>query len=367
MEVLDRLARAAAFMEKTLAEATGLKDSSRKIITYWTLATHSLPHLGAFPLIALLGKMGTGKSQTLGIIENFAHRPVRLSLRGMTAPAIRDKLVEAHNGTAIIEEADFAWRDGDSTFEHMLSDRYHRESATASHKVKTGKDSWYSVHEQYFGATALHRRIAFKDAALDGRTVRVRFHADHTRKYREFDPQDSWNAEGRELVNGLDFGPVDIERPHGIAGRIFSTYKPLLSAAKACGDHDFVEQLCRRLLQEETLELKEAQASEPDGLILQAIVESVFSVNLEPHFGNIKFSALTESIWNNHRVSLSPRQVGPIVRELGFETKISHGVAVVVPSPATLLKACDDSEYSDEAIEEFRRTVLEQNRAVPAP
>jgi hypothetical protein len=353
-------------MEKALTETTGLQDSARKTVTYWTLATHSLPHLSTFPLIALLGKMGTGKSQTLCVIENFARRPVRLSLRAMTTPAIRDKLVEAHNGTAVIEEADFAWRDGDSTFEHMLSDRYQRASATASHKVKTGKDNWSSAHKQYFGATALHRRIAFKDAALDGRTVRVRFHADHTRKYREFSPQDSWNAEGRKLVSGLDFGPVDIDRPEGIAGRVLGTYKPLLSAAQACGDQDFVEELCRKLLRQETLQLKEAQASEPDGLVLQAIVESVLPDSFEAQFRNIRYSELTELVWKNHKISLSPRQVGPIVRDLGFETKISHGLAVVVPTPATLLRACDDSEYSDEAIEEFRRTVLEQNGPVPA-
>jgi hypothetical protein len=361
MEALEKLARAAVLMEKALTETTGLQAFARKTVTYWTLATHSILHLIIFPLLALRGKMGTGKSQTLCIIENFARRPIRLSLRGMTIPAIRDKLVEAYNGTAIIEEADSAWRDTDGTVEHLLSDRYHRGSATASHKVKTGKDNWSSANKQYFGATALHRRIGFRDAAVDGRTVCVRSRADHTRQYREFNAQDPWNTEGRELVSGLDFCRVDVGRPDGIAARVFDTYKPLLGAAKACGDHDFVEQLSRRLLQQETLELKEAQASEPDGLILQAIVEWVFSTGREPQFGNIKFSALTESIWSNHRVSLSPRQVGPIARELGFETKISHGSTVVVPTPATLLKACDESEYSDEAIEELRRTVLKGN------
>src|SRR5262250_3039450 len=233
MEALERLARAAVLMEKALTETTGLQALARKTVTYWTLATHSILHLTIFPLIALLGKMGTGKSQTLYIIESFARRPVRLSLRGMTTPAIRDKLVEAYNGTAIIEEADSAWRDTDGTVEHLLSDRYHRGSATASHKVKTGKDNWSSANKQYFGATALHRRIAFRDAALDGRTVCVRFRADHTRQYREFNAQDPWNAEGRELVSGLDFKPFDMERPDGIAARVFDTYKPLLSAAKA--------------------------------------------------------------------------------------------------------------------------------------
>ena len=109
MKVFDRLAKAALLMDKALIDATSLKDSARKIVIYWTLATHLLPRLTIFPIIMLLGKMGTGKSQALYVIGSFSRHPVRLSLRGMTTPAIRDKLVEAYNGTAIIEEADSAW------------------------------------------------------------------------------------------------------------------------------------------------------------------------------------------------------------------------------------------------------------------
>jgi hypothetical protein len=55
---------------------------------------------------------------------------------------------------------------------------------------------------------------------------------------------------------------------------------------------------------------------------------------------------------------LQPRQIGPIARDLGFETKTSHGVTVVVPTPATLLKACDECEYTDEVIKELRQELL---------
>jgi len=60
----------------------------------------------------------------------------------------------------------------------------------------------------------------------------------------------------------------------------------------------------------------------------------------------------------NHRVSLSPRQIGTIARELGFKTTISHGITVVVATPTALLRACDECEYSDEAIEKLRQAVL---------
>jgi hypothetical protein len=82
-----------------------------------------------------------------------------------------------------------------------------------------------------------------------------------------------------------------------------------------CGDQDFVEQLRSKLLQE-TLELKEAQSSEPDGLVLQAIVENVFPIGFEAQFHNIRFNELADSIWKNHRVSLSPRQIGRLPANL---------------------------------------------------
>jgi hypothetical protein len=141
-----------------------------------------------------------------------------------------------------------------------------------------------------------------------------------------------------------------------VAARIFNTYRPLLSAAQLCGDDEFSEQVLSKLRQE-TLELKEAQSSEPDGLVLRAIVEFAFASGCA-EFQNIKLSALAKSIWDNHRFSLLPRQIAPIARDLGFVTKPSHGVTVVVPTPVTLLKACDECEYTDEAIEELRREML---------
>jgi hypothetical protein len=355
-ETDDKFARAAVLMQTALSQSTGLRDREHKLVTYWTLATHALPRLDTFPLLALLGKMGTGKSQTLSIVENFSLRPGRLSLRGMTGAAIRDKFADCYEGTAIVEEADQAWKDGDSAFERLLSDRYQRQSAKASHKVNQGDKNWESVTKEYFGATVLHRRIPFRDAALDGRTVSIRLRADNSRKYRAFDAQDLWNQEGKQLIGNLIIEVPMVEQPDGVAARIFNSYRPLLATARLCGDDKFEAEVLGRLLQD-TLELREAQSSEPDGLVLRAIVEAVFELGT-PEFRNIKLSVLSESIWRNHRFSLQPRQIASIARELGFETKTSHGVTVVAPTPATLLKACDECEYSDEAIEELRRAAM---------
>jgi hypothetical protein len=299
--------------------------------------------------------MGTGKSQTEHIIKDFAYEPHAFSLRSRTLPAIRDELAACYQGTAIIEEADQAWKDGEMAFERMLSDRYQRASGEAALKVKI-EDEWETVKKKYFGATVLHRRIPFNDPALDGRSVLVHFRADTSRPYDEYSEQDPWIAEGSKLLRGVKFKLPEVNTPAGIAARVFNTYKPLLSVAQLCGDDEFGEQVLQRL-QRETLELKEAQSEEPDGLVLRAIVEAVFARE-EPEFRYVKFSVLSEAILRNHKFNLQPRQIGPIARELGFETKTAHGVTVVVPTPATLLKACDECDYTDEGIEQLRRNLL---------
>jgi hypothetical protein len=351
-DVARKFAASTEMMEQALCQSTGLSERDRKTAIYWTLGTHALPRVSTFPLLVLFGKLGTGKSQTLSIVGNFAYRPGYLSLRGMTPATIRDKFAACHEGTAVVEEADSAWNDKDTAFERMLSDRYQRGSAEASHKVPAGENSWNTVTKKYFGATALHRRIPFVDAALDGRTVPIRLRPNHARQYREFSATDPWNSEGRDLIRDLTFEPPVVEQPQGVAARIFNTNRILLSTAKFCGDDVFEQGLIPQLLRQ-TEELKDAQSSEPDGLVLRAIVEAIFDSGVA-QFGNIKFSDISASVWTNHRFSLQPRQIGPIARELGFPTKTSHGRTVVMPTAAILLRACDDCEYTDEAIEELR-------------
>ncbi len=357
-ELEDKLARVAELMRDSLSVSTGHKGLDQNVIVYWTLATRSLPYVDTFPILDLLGRTAAGKTQTLKIVGDFAHRPCAFGLRNRTNPTIRDTLADCAEGTAIIEEADQAWKDSGAEFERMLSDRYQRASAEASYRAPAGEKGWGTVRKKFFGATALHRRFPFTDVALDGRTIFVRPRPDYTREYEEYNPENPRNVEGKELISNLKFEPPRIEQPSGVAGRIFDTYRLLLSTAALCGDQDFAEQLYSRLTQE-TLRLREAQSCEPDGLVLSAIVECVFAEG-DAEFGNIKFSTLTESIWKNHRLPLQPRQIEPITRDLGFTTKTSHGVTVVVPTAATLLKACDECGYSDEAVEEFRRTVFDQ-------
>lgn len=347
-------------MDTALFMSTGLQEPERRLVSYWTVATHTLPYVATFPLLPLRGKTGTGKSETLKIIAKFAHQPHWFNLRGSTLPVIRDALNKCQDGTAIIEEADQGWKD-DTTFERLLSDRYKRQSGEAGLKERCG-DTWVSVSRRIFGATALHRRVPFNDAALDGRSIPIHFRADHTRTYLKLPDEDNkfadvvpWIVEGSDLLSGLVFPPTEVEQPPQVAARIFDTYRLLLAVAKLCGDEDFPLLIQERLLLE-THELKEAQSTEPDGLVLRAIIASL---GRPLSFAYIRVKTLKDSIFQNEGVPLQPRQIAGMARQLGFETKNSHGVTVVVPTPATVLAACQECGYEDdEIIAELKQQVL---------
>jgi hypothetical protein len=357
-EVKDRLIKAAALMEKILEQATALDQLLRKIVIYYTRATHCIEHVSTFPLLVLMGPMGTGKSQTQLVIKAFAYRALNFSLRGRTLPTIRDSLGECQDGTAIIEESDRAWK-GSGMFEDMLSDRYQRATAQAALKEKAG-DSYYTAEVIYFGATVLHRRIPFGDPALDGRSVFVHFRPNHSRTYVQFSETDPLVVEGRELVKDLTFFPPEFAPFPEVAGRIFDTHKLLLATAQLCEDKVFLDLVTERLRQE-TAQLKEAQAGEPAGMVLQALIECL-SVGGKIAFHNVRIRDLRASLWNNQHVEMSPHQVAVMARQMGFETKHSHGVTVVVATPRALIAACEDLGYEDEAITALREKLLGKDK-----
>jgi hypothetical protein len=310
-----------------------------------------------FPLLLLKGPMGTGKSVTLRIIKVFAYRPVVFSARGSTLPVIRDHLARCNEGTAIIEEADEGWK-GDQTLEALLSDRYQKDSAEAALKVGT-PENYVTVTVHIFGATVLHRRKPFSDPALKARSVLVLFKANHEKTYSEFSENDPSVQEAREMVKELSFVAEGVPCPTGIAARVWDTYKYVVSIAQMCGDKDFLPSIMDRLLSE-TATLIADQSEEPNGLVLRAIMERISSGDKDIKFRNVRFSEIVESIWKNFQVPMRPQQVGTIVRELRFKTKESHGVTVVVADPASLLKACDEVGYDDDAIRALRSAVLGQ-------
>lgn len=345
-------------MESVLARVTGLDSFCSKLVVYYTLATHALNYLNTFPLLVLKGPMGTGKSTCERVVERFAFQPRLFNLRGRTVPVIRDELAKCHDGTAIIEEADQAWKD--AAFESMLSDRYQRETATAGLKESDGAGGYDTKELLCFGATVLHKRLPFKDAALEGRSVFVPFRARHGQQYTRLDDSDIAKdlADGEHVIKGIEFPLPEVEPLPGVAARVMDSYRPVVAMAQICADSHFLDKL-KDYLQLQTHQFKEAQSQEPDGMVLRALIGRITRTSSKFDFSrNVKLSDIANTVWENEREQVTPRHVGAFLRDLGFETKCSHGLTVVVPRPEILVKACIECGYEDELIAALRTELL---------
>jgi hypothetical protein len=120
------------------------------------------------------------------------------------------------------------------------------------------------------------------------------------------------------------------------------------------GDTTFREEIAAEMLGR-TARLKEDQADDPDGLVLQALVGIVLGEGGEQRFGNVKCSDICKALWGNWRYQISPRQVAGLARDLGFDTRISHGMTVIVVTPGTLLRVCGEWGYEDEAVDSYQK------------
>jgi hypothetical protein len=350
-DTIDLIRLAVEVIDQLLAMSTGLNSLARKIVAYYTLATHTIPKANTFPLLVLIGPMGTGKSETSRIVKTFAYKPRALALRGMSPPAFRDELAEAHEGTAIIEEADAGWRES-KNYENLLSDRYHRDSAKFAIKVPAGDNSWVTQEKPFFGSSVGNKRTDWADAALGGRSVTIQFRANHKRKYKQFNDVDPDVVRLKKRIANLRFDPPELQRSFDAAGRILASYTPILAIAEICGDVEFLDQM-ETSLGSKTKQLAEDQAADPDGLVVRALIERL-STSGGLVFHNVKVKDLKASIFTHYTVELQPRQIAALARELGFQTKNSHGFTVVVPTPHTLVAACSTTLYEDEQIAALR-------------
>jgi hypothetical protein len=358
-DLQNRLSQAADAIDSVQKRVNGLGECDRKLVTYYILATYGLNYVQTFPLLVFKGAMATGKSCTLRVTGWFARRPNHFSLRGRTLPTIRDELVKCDNGTAIIEEADAAFRDNDGQFERLLSDRYDRSTAEIALKVPAGGHIWKQLRKKCFGATVLHRRLAFADPALDGRSIFVHFRSNPGRAYEHLTLDNEEVQYGRALLEGLEFEFSDIPPVPGIEGRVLDTFRPILSVACMCEDWRFWEQLVERM-ELETVQIKDAQSTEPVAIVLRALIEKLGEEGRFNFHKTIKIRELAELVWSNHRIPLKPQQVAKTLREIGLETRISHGVTVVVPTPATLIAACNECGYEEDSIVTLRRNLVKK-------
>ncbi|MFC1846147.1 hypothetical protein ACFLYM_01875 [Chloroflexota bacterium] len=147
-----------------ITSACGLDANQAKTAVYWAIATHALDRQEIMPILVISGPYSSGKSTLISLIRQICHQPRPLDGE-MSKAELRDKLEV--NTTALIEEAD-------KVDEQLILKRYAKQTSNTSVKRGSASQGWTSKEMTLFGGTVLHRRIPFKDPAIDSRSIAIK-------------------------------------------------------------------------------------------------------------------------------------------------------------------------------------------------
>ena len=337
----------------TIQRVSGLDDFNALVVAYYCLATWFVKSLNQFPILSVLGSNGTGKTQLLNLLGKITFRPYHFTATGITSPVLRDKLAEAHDGTAIIDEADT-----NDHLEEQLSTRYLRSTAATTVNV-SGADGkgWNKREALSFGASIVHKRVPYKDPALEGRSVSINTVLDQTKQYVKADDiepdiiEDIRNWEQEIAASATLTDSLDI--PDDIAPRVADTYQPLVALASAADDQAFLDTMWSRLRQASE-NLKDGQLFEPRAMVLQALIMAIMEQRSNHKIKAVQIETdIKPKLYYSLGLNLNNHQIKEMLTGFGFDIRRSGGSNAVFHDINTLVRACDSIGLEDEAVEQL--------------
>lgn len=331
-------------------QTTGLDENQAKTVVYYATATYALLKLDRFPILAIYGPLGTGKSTLLEILQQIAYDTPDelLSAAKVSGPVIRDKLKDG--GTALIEEAD-------GMDEQWFIKRYAKASAymTVNRPMFSSKEEavlgYLPKQINLFGATVLHRRKPFKDPAVLSRSIVIKT------RYQEGGVLPLDPGSFQPYAKPLEAIALELDwetEKANAQDRILDTWQPLLLVANHIADSNWCTYANGQMGKART-ELTQGQEEEPS----QAVFSALLTVSLTDDFERLEdpqdrvlLSKVAEEL-QKRGMNLTSWQVGQILRDLGFETKKVGGRQVVLTGGTEYLIAVGKAlGIEDEWLEE---------------
>lgn len=329
----------------TLLNSAGLEPEQAKLAVYYSIATWKMPQLDMFPILRFCGPPGTGKSSTMRVMGPWCCDPTTISGKRITVAALRDRLGEAHKGTALIEEAD---ETADAKgCEELLSARC--SPLTGQLQVKRAQNSrtWRQCSVSIYGASIVHYRGTFIDQATASRCITI------TTCYRDgrYKPPAS-ASDLAPLLKGLAEVTDLSEVAELGSGRVHDVWAPLLAVAKLAHDESWLE-WARERMEKDTEDLRDGHAYELDGLILAKIVECL----TDEKTGQIVCRQLcvqgdiVQPLRYQERMHISAWQASRQLKELGFDVQRIGGKNKFMPTSESLRRAAEKTGYRDEVLQ----------------
>ena len=303
---------------QAITQSCGLGINQAKTIVYYSIATHDFDKLSIMPILVILGPQGTGKSTLISLMKQIVNNPV--SIDGRVSPAtLRDSL--KLNSTAFIEEAD-------NVDEQLILNRYSKQTSDTVVKRQDRDKGFLSTPLNIFGATVLHRRVPFRDAAVDSRSIIIQ-----TQYSPSIIPTEPLQCDNLREIAQL----VNWEVPTALqTGRVADTWQPLVQAVLACEDPEWLIYAIDEVFKN-TKKFIRGHGYEPQ----QALIHSLYALS-RPEIGTtikpVRITDIKEHLKAEYEVKLTPRQIDEMCRSFGFSLTRPKGYLTVQPNEQLLQK-----------------------------
>jgi hypothetical protein len=357
----DNLSQAIRLGERVLELSTGHDPYQRRKIVLYAVATQYVEQTEQFPVLLVYGSPSTGKTQTLNFLKGTCYRVAELTAQTVSEAAFRARMNRSDNGTLVIEEADVMDK---KDLDGLLNTRPMRATATFIKMVYVN-GGWEERIYNTYGATIVHRRIPFENAALMRRIIVI---TTVSRKgdYIKFRRDHRLFTMIREKLVDLPALPP-VENIWGIEPGIFDCYLPIVAVAVLINDQWFLS----RLVSEMRLASQDLRMDE-SFLEYQTLLRGLIRVVYE------KYGDKTSS----RRMNIDVTEIAPAIiridgpeskaallkagqrnriltRNFGFSVEPFGGANRVCFFQAQLIAVCDKHGVKDEVLEIWRAKLNE--------
>lgn len=304
----------------TMLSASGLTPNQAKTVIYYSTATYL--EVDIQPILCLFGPAGTGKTSTMEQQQPYLCRAKQVT--GKTKSALREGL--SNTRTALIEE-------GDRADEELIGCRYSKRTANIS-VMKEGTLGWRNQEHNIFGATIIHKRKPFEDAAVRSRAIIIK-----TRKrsgnYQIKPVSDEEVKAIADIAEKVDL-TLDLT-----SERVADTWRPLILVAKAVGDYDWIEYAKGEMELDEKA-LLAGQGYEPEQAMLLTLQNLMITDSGVPM--DVQIKDVKRELQDNFDVRLKIYQIDQMASNLGFTVTKPSGYPVIKANKELLNKLLKDVE-----------------------
>jgi hypothetical protein len=303
-----------------------------RIASYYVLLSWVYDGFNELPYLRVRGDPGTGKTRCLLTIGTLCYKPIFAGGASTVSPIFR--ILEAFQGTLIIDESDFRFSDEKAEIVKILNNGNVRGFPVLRSEA-TGTGEFNPKAYQVFGPKLVATRGAFDDRALESRFLTEEMGNARLRDEVPINLPASHKQEAQQIRNKLllfrfrrfrkqQLGETLIDRT--IEPRLNQIFAPLLSMVDdpdaRAEFRNMIKQYHRDLVVERGMDA-EAQILEIIRSLLAAPGVTKLSID------DIK-GRFVDLYGGEYDGKITHRWVGGIVRKrLGLKTQKSHGVYVV--------------------------------------